>query len=380
MRPPGNVPELRPCRHTRRRGHIPESAAAVRANALRSGAIARFQELPHAQGTAGLDDAMITLDRRIDYLPLNDRPRIRWPNNARVAFWVVPNVEHYEYLPQDGMSRAPVAHGNPAFPDPDIAVNVRRDYGSRVGFWRMLKTLDRHRIRCTVNINLAVLDHFPEERDAMVERDWDFCCHGMYNTRAEPKGLSVDAQRRLIADSIALVKRTTGTRMKGFNVLSRATEELPDLLAEQGIIYHSDYFHDDQPTPINVATGKLVSVPYGAEINDSVMTQRNRPWEGDEFFEMAKDAFDRLYSEGADNGMVFCLPIHPWCSGYPYRIRYLDRILAYIMAHDGVWQATAADIAEHYIAHHYDDAVAHMQRLSADRAKRRPRTNTGEDA
>jgi len=305
----------------------------------------------------------IPLDRRIGYLPLNNRPRIQWPGNARVAFWVIPNVEHYEYVPAAGTGRQQVAHGNPDFPAPNIPVNVRRDYGSRVGFWRMLRVLDRHNIRCTVNINLAVLDHFPEERDAMVERNWDFCCHGVYNTRAEPKGLTVEQQRAFVQDSIACVKRTTGKQLKGFNVLSRATEELPDILAEHGIIYHADYFHDDQPTPINVTQGKLVSIPYGAEINDSVMTQRNRPWEADTFFEMAKDAFDRLYQEGAENGMVLCLPLHPWCSGYPYRINHLDRILDYVMSHDGVWQATADDIAEYYIANYYDEAVACIARI-----------------
>jgi len=306
---------------------------------------------------------MIALDQRIDFLPLNDRPKIKWPNNARVAFWVIPNVEHYEYIPPAGAARMTRGHDNPDFPPPNIPVNVRRDYGSRVGFWRMLKVMDSYRIRCTVNINLAVLDHFPEERDAMVERNWDFCGHGMYNNRSDPKGLDVERQRAFVEDSIALLKRTTGKQLKGFNVLSRATPELPDILAEHGIIYHADYFHDDQPTPINVSKGRLISIPYGAEINDSVMTQRNRPWEGDIFLEMAKDAFDTLYSEGKDNGMVFCLPVHPWCIGYPYRIRYLEGILDYIMGHEGVWQATADEIAEHYIAHHYDEATAHIRSL-----------------
>lgn len=310
---------------------------------------------------------MISLDQRIDYLPFNNRPRIKWPNNARVAFWVIPNVEHYEYMTPAGTGRQTKGHDNPDFPAPNIPVNVRRDYGSRVGFWRMLKVIDRYKIRCTVNINLAVLDHFPEERDAMIERNWDFCCHGMYNTRAAPKGLTVEEQRAFVQDSIALVKRATGKQLKGFNVLARATEELPDILAEHGIIYHADYFHDDQPTPINVSKGKLVSIPYGAEVNDSVMTQRNRPWEGDIFFEMAKDAFDRLYAEGEENGMVLCLPLHPWCAGYPYRINYLERIFDYIMSHDNVWQATADDIAEYYIANYYDEAVAHINKIKEPR-------------
>ena len=131
-----------------------------------------------------------------------------------------------------------------------------------------------------------------------------------------------------------------------------------------------DRLSDPNWAAINVAKGRLVSIPYGAEINDSVMTQRNRPLEADDFYEMAKDAFDRLYAEGERSGTVLCLPIHPWCSGYPYRINYLDRILEYVMSHDKVWQATAADIAEHYLAHHYDEALAHIERIKA-RPRRR---------
>ncbi|RPI47897.1 MAG: polysaccharide deacetylase [Betaproteobacteria bacterium] len=319
---------------------------------------------------------MIPLHRRFDYLPWNDRPRIRWPQNARVAFWVVPNVEYYEYLPPAGGGPQQRGHDNPDFPAPNIPVFVRRDYGNRVGFWRMAKVLDKYRIRCTVNINLALLDHFPEERDAMVERGWDFCCHGMYNTRAAPKGMTPEQQRSFVRNCIALFKRATGKQLKGFNVLSRATEELPDILAEEGIVYHADYLHDDQPTPINVTRGKLVSIPYGGETNDSVMTSRNRPWELDTLFDMVRDAFDRLYAEGADNGTVLCLALHPWCSGYPYRIRDLERILDYVMSHDGVWQATADEIAEHYIAHHYDEAVAKIAQLKSAREQRSARRNS----
>lgn len=274
-------------------------------------------------------------------------------------------------MPPAGTGVGPRGHDNPDFPAPNINVHIRRDYGNRIGFWRMAKVMDKFRIRCTVNINLALLDRLPEERDAMVERGWDFCCHGIYNTRAAPKGLSADDQRTFVRDSIEILRRTTGKALKGCNVLGRATEELPDILAEHGLIYHADYFHDDQPTPIRVARGKLVSIPYGAEINDSVMTSRNRPWESDTLLEMAKDAFDRLYAEGADNGMVMCLPLHPWCSGYPYRIRYLEQLLDYVMGHDGVWQATADDIAEHYLANYHDEALACIDRLALQRPAHR---------
>jgi hypothetical protein len=116
---------------------------------------------------------------RVDYLPIIDRPIIKWPNNARVAFWVAPNVEHYEYLPNYDGVRNPW----PRTPYPDVQQYSYRDYGNRVGFWRMLEPLDRYNIRCCVSLNLAVLEHFQEVTEAMVQRDWDFMSHGIYNTR-----------------------------------------------------------------------------------------------------------------------------------------------------------------------------------------------------
>ena len=291
---------------------------------------------------------------RIGYCPLPGRPRLRWPHDARVAFWVIPNVEYYEFLP----AREKV--GRSGLPNPDIPSYAARDYGNRVGFWRMLDVLDRHRIRCTVNINLAVLEHFPEIREAMLARDWDFCFHGVYNSQPEPRGLSEAGERAYYQDAITMFHRLTGRRMSGANMLSRATPWMPDLLAELGFVYHADWMHDDQPTPIKVRQGKLVSVPYSVEVNDAILTLSSRPGTGDDFLQVARDQFDRLYAEGARQGMVMCLVLHPWVIGYPQWIGYLDKILAHIMGHDGVWQATAEQIAQHYLAHHYDEALAHL--------------------
>ena len=116
---------------------------------------------------------------RVDYLPMIDRPIVRWPNGARVALWIAPNVEHYEYLP-------PSAPFNPwpRTPHPDVQQYSRRDYGNRVGFWRMLDVLDRYQVKCSTTLNIGVLSHFPEVAEAMLERDWTFVNHGFYNTRA----------------------------------------------------------------------------------------------------------------------------------------------------------------------------------------------------
>ena len=108
---------------------------------------------------------------RFDYAPINDRPIIKWPNDARVAFWVAPNMEFFEYLPENRPTQ------------PDIPHYSRMDYGNRVGFWRMLDVLNKHKLRACCCLNLEILDHFPEIKDAMIAADWDYMAHGLYNSR-----------------------------------------------------------------------------------------------------------------------------------------------------------------------------------------------------
>ena len=137
------------------------------------------------------------------------------------------------------------------------------------------------------------------------------------------------------------------------------TDRTPDLMAEAGLIYHTDWIHDDQPVPIRVKSGKLVSVPYTFELNDVPVFRTN--FEGEYFARICKAQFDQLYAEGVTSGQVMCIALHPFLIGQPHRVKYLDDILSYIMSHDGVWQTTADEIAEYFIENCYDDAVAHAQ-------------------
>ena len=294
---------------------------------------------------------------RVLYSPIIDRPPIKWPNDARVAVWIAPNLEHYEYLPDyDGL-----IDPWPRTPYPDVQQYSYRDYGNRVGFWRMLEVLDRHEVRCCVSINLGVLEHFPEICEAMVQRDWDFMSHGIYNTRFL-NTYSEDQEREFYQDCIETLRRTTGKRLKGMlGPAVSVTERTPDLMAEAGLIYHADWYHDDQPVPIKVKSGKLVSVPYTIELNDGLLIRRHS--QGDYYSQICKAHFDRLYTEGAESGRVMCVALHPYLIGQPHMIKYLDDILRYIKSHDGVWVTTADAIAEHYIANHYDQAVVHAEQL-----------------
>ena len=295
---------------------------------------------------------------RVVYSPIIERPPIKWPNDARIALWISPNIEIYEYIPDYD----PLFNPWPRTPYPDVQQYSYRDYGNRVGLWRLLEVLDKHGIVCCASVNLAALDHYPEIGEAMVQRGWDFMGHGLYNTRYL-YNYTVEQEREFYRDSIDTLKRHTGKRLKGMlGPAVSGTERTPDLMAEAGLIYHADWAHDDQPVPIRVETGKLVSVPYSVELNDGITIRRHS--QGDYFARICKAQFDQLYREGTESGRVMCIGLHPYLIGQPHMIKYLDEILAYVKSHDGVWLTTADEIAEYYIANCYDDAVAHAEALN----------------
>lgn len=284
---------------------------------------------------------------RFDYLPIIDRPVIKWPNNARVAFWVGPNIEWYEYTPLNRPT------------EPEIASYSYRDYGNRIGFWRMLDVLDKHDIRCCVCLNGAMLDHCPEIRDAMVARNWDYMAHGFYNTRPITD-YSIDEERAYWTDIVATVKRHTGKQIKGrLGAGGGNTVNTPDLMAEFGLLYHTDWMMDDQPVPLKVKNGaKFIHVPYSFQLNDASLNGQHR--DAAYFCQMIKDQFDVLYEEGAQSGKVMCVALHPYLTGKAHRAKYLDEAFRYIKSHDQVWYTTADDIAEYYMKNYYDQVAAYI--------------------
>jgi allantoinase len=290
---------------------------------------------------------------RLPYLPIVDRTPVRWPGGARVAVWVVPNIEHYEYLPPTGS-----VDPYPRMPHPDIRKFSYHDYGNRVGFWRMLEVFDRYEIPCTVSLNVAVLDHYPETAKAMTERSWEFMSHGLYNTRYLT-GESREQQRAFLQACNAVLERHTGrpfAGMLGPNIT--ATEFTPDLMAELGMKYYADLVHDEVPTPfLTPVGGRLVALPYSYELNDAPLLMRSHV-EGEAYLELCRRQLARLRAEADPGGRLMCLPLHPFAIGQPHRIRYLDQLMETLRSHDDVWIATASDIVGHYLAHNYEDDLA----------------------
>jgi allantoinase len=293
---------------------------------------------------------------RIPYSPIVDRAPITWPGGSGVAVWVVPNVEHYEYLPPAG-----AVDPYPRTPHPDVRKYAYHDYGNRVGFWRMLEVLDRHEVPATVSLNVAVLDHYPEVAEAMVSRGWEFMSHGLYNTRYLT-GLDEDGERAFLAACNRVLERHTGRHFAGMlgpNITGNTWT--PELMAEAGMTYHADWVHDERPTPLRTAGGqRMVALPYSYELNDAPLLMRSYV-EADEYARRCIDQFDRLYQDAAEDGSgrLMALPLHPFAIGQPHRIQGLDRVLAHLRRR-GAWIAQASELVDHYLDHHYGAEVAGM--------------------
>jgi len=295
-----------------------------------------------------------------DYFPYRDRPRIRWPNGARVAFWVAPNIEFYELAPPANPARAAWPHPYPAVPGYSI-----RDYGNRVGHTRQMKLLDKYGVRGSISLSTALCTHHPEIIEMCRERDWEFFSHGIYNTRYT-YGMSEAQERSMILESIETIAQHTGRAPVGYlaPALSHSEHTL-DLFAELGGLYSCDLFHDDQPTPLRVRGGqRFVSVPYSLELNDTIAFVVNKI-EPRRYGQMIKDSFDRLYAEGAESGTVMCIPTHNYQVSCPHRLKAFEDALAYITGHNDVWVTTGREIAEHYLAHQYDDALTAIDGIAA---------------
>jgi len=262
---------------------------------------------------------------------ITDAPKITWPNGARVAVWVIPNVEHFH-----------LEIGERA---PDVRNYSRRDYGNRVGLWRLMDVLTRHRIRGTVALNAEIGIYYPRIMQAMIDLDWELMGHGLTNSKIM-SGLEIDAERKLIMDTRKVIE-DWGRKMHGWlGPGLTETFNTPDLLKECGVEYVADWVNDDLPYRFN---NGLYSIPYSIELND--MPLFNNPSISiEDFKRRICDSFDVLYAEGATNGRVLGIALHPFLIGAAHRIKYLDEALQYIAGHDKVWFATGDEIIRAYQA------------------------------
>lgn len=286
---------------------------------------------------------------RYDYSPITDR-EFDLPGGANIAVWVVPNVEYFEF----GVPSTPF-YPLSSNPEPDVLNYGWRDYGNRVGIWRIMDILDRYGLRATVALNSDICEHHPEIVTAGLERDWEFMGHGRTNSVRMANMAEAD-ERAYIRTTRDRIAETVGEPPRGWlGPALTETYATPDILAGYGFEYVCDWCNDDQPYPLRVDEGRLLSVPYSIEVNDiPLFLRQGQP--AHEFERTVVDQFDVLYEEGKEpgNGKVMAISLHPFIMGLPFRSKYLDRALAHITKHQDVWYPTGSELADHYYENYAD--------------------------
>ena len=277
---------------------------------------------------------------RFDYSPIIDRPRLSWPNGARVAVWVIPNIEHFLFdRPSTRLTNLPV--------NPDVLNYSWRDYGVRVGIWRMMEVMERYGVKGTVALNSDVCARYPRIIEEGKKLGWEWMGHGNNNSTLFA-GQSQAEERALIKEVVTIISKSVGEAPRGW--LSPALSETMrtlDILAENGIEYVGNWVNDDQPYPMRVKKGSMIAMPYSVEINDipALLDLHQSP---ETFGQMICDQFDVLYEDGAHTGRVMSICLHPFLVGYPHRSKYFAKALHHITSRQEVWLTTGGAIVDWY--------------------------------
>jgi peptidoglycan/xylan/chitin deacetylase (PgdA/CDA1 family) len=271
--------------------------------------------------------------------PIPLRPRFSWPNGARIALWVIPNIEFFaldEQIPASAGGGGKV---------PDVSNWAARDYGNRIGVFRIMEAMDRYGVRGTVALNSDVCNRHPEIIEACLSRKWELMGHNESNTRRLNE-VNPEDEAHIIRRAVQTITEATGARPRGWlgSGLQETWNTL-DYLADAGLDYVADWVNDDQPVLMTLDDGRtIVSVPYSLELNDKPAYERKHRT-AEEFDTMIRRQFDVLWREGESQARVMAIALHPYITGVPHRIGALDSALDYICRHEGVWLATGAEIA-----------------------------------
>lgn len=288
---------------------------------------------------------MVTFRERVPYSAIVDRPKLSLPNDAKMVVWTIINVEQWDNGGPMPRSVLPPPMGQPLLPDlPNWAWH---EYGMRVGFWRLHECFQRFNITPTMALNGIVCQSYPRIAQAGINAGWEFMGHGFIQGPMH----RVEDQREAIQHTNEAIKNFTGKLPTGWECPGLTeTDETIDILADEGIKYVADWVLDDQPVRITTENGSMVSVPYSVETNDiPIFALQNQP--SDAMYKRTIDQFERLYAESEMVTRVMAISVHPYLSGVPHRIGYLEKIYEHIQAKPGVLMWTGEQIYEWYASH-----------------------------
>jgi allantoinase len=279
---------------------------------------------------------------RLTYSPISARPPLRLPGGAKLAVWIIVNIEEWDItqaMPRTVLT--PPAGGSPM---PDIPNWAWHEYGNRVGFWRLLDVFDRFALPAVLTINGSAISAYEPIARAAHERGWEFIGHGFSQKNMQ----KVENETEDIAKTSKAIADFTGRAPRGWlGPGLTETWETPDLLVEAGYDYVCDWVLDDQPTILKTRTKSIVNIPYTQECNDVAMMliQHHK---ASEYYNRAIDQFEQLMHDARDSARVMALVVHPYIMGAPHRLKYFRKVLEKITAQEGVIFWTGEQILDWY--------------------------------
>jgi peptidoglycan/xylan/chitin deacetylase (PgdA/CDA1 family) len=279
---------------------------------------------------------------RVPYSAIVDRPALKLPGGARVAVWTIVNLEVWDI--EKPMARQVLPAPTGQVLSPDVPNWSWHEYGMRVGIWRFFKLYEKLGIAPTLSINARVVEDYERVAAQAREAGWEFMGHSWEQgpIHREPD------QRAMIHRSMDRLEKFTGRRPVGWlGPGLTQTYDTPELLAEAGVQYIGDWVYDDEPTTIRTANGPLVTLPYTVELNDIPMMIVQHH-ESDYLLKRAIDQFDRLYEEGAERAKIMSIAIHPYISGQPHRIKYLEAFYDHVAQKTGVLHWNGVQLLDWY--------------------------------
>jgi peptidoglycan/xylan/chitin deacetylase (PgdA/CDA1 family) len=279
---------------------------------------------------------------RFPYRSIRELPGPVWPNGKRLAVYLGLNLEHFAFGEGLGAQLAPGG------PQPDVLNYAWRDYGNRVGAWRMLDLFDTLSLPATVLLNSSILDYCPQLADAYAARGDEIAAHG--RTNSERQSTLTEAQEQaLIDEATARICAHFGRSPRGWlGPWIAQSVRTPDLLREAGYAYLLDWCHDDRPEWLATRSGPILSVPYPQELND-IPAIAIRNTSAATFADMIVDQFDEMLIQSESQSLVMGIALHAYILGQPYRLRHLRRALAHIAGRrEKIWITTAGAIADHW--------------------------------
>jgi allantoinase len=288
-----------------------------------------------------MSNPMIPRERNA-FSAIVDRPPLKLPGKARIIFWTIVNYEVWDIGKPMARQILPAPTGVSV--TPDVVHWGFHEYGMRVGCWRFFELYKKLGIKPTLSANARICEDYKRVAEEARDAGWEFMGHAYEQgpIHKEPD------QKAMIHRSMDTIEKFTGKRPVGWlGPGLTQTLETPDLLAEAGVKYIGDWVYDDEPTVIKTTGGPLVTLPYTMELNDipMMMVQHHQ---SDYLLKRTIDQFDRLYAESEKSAKIVSLAIHPYISGQPHRIKYLEAIYDYVNKFDGVLHWNGEQILDWY--------------------------------